>query len=251
MGEIKQPSAGNQALGQELVKAKQIINGFIYSCSHSLRGPLKSISGLVHLLQQGPASEEDPREYMKLILQSVGKMECLLQQLEEALENSKKELIIEPVDLNRMVGDVLNQVENESGFHRIKLTVNVDQSVYFYSDATRLQTVLLNLVSNAITFHDTLKDTPFIDIFIKATAASCTLQVIDNGIGMATEVQDRIFELFYRGSDRSTGSGVGLYVAKEVLKKMGGSISVNSEVSHGSNFFVWVPNLAASGSTSV
>jgi signal transduction histidine kinase len=245
MGAIQQPSAGNQALGQELVKAKQIINGFIYSCSHSLRGPLKSISGLVHLLQQGPCSEEHPHEYMKLILQSVGKMECLLQQLEEALENSKKELIIEPVDFKRMVEEVLYQVENESGFHRIKINVNVDQVVYFYSDATRLQTVLLNLVSNAITFHDNQKDTQFIDIFIKATAASCTVQVIDNGMGMPMEVQERIFELFYRGSDRSTGSGVGLYVAKEVLKKMSGSISVNSELHQGSNFFVWVPNLAA------
>lgn len=236
--------SGNLAIGHELVKAKEVINEFVQSCSHSMRGPLKSISGLVNLLQQSIRNgNEDPQVYLSLISQSVDKMETLLHQLEQFLENSKKDLTYEPVNLKAIIADVLHEVQQEIRYHNINVTVNVEQSGYFYSDSHRFRLILFHLISNAVIFYDEQKESKSLEIDVKATSSSCSFQISDNGIGMAYEIQNKIYELFFRGSDQSTGSGVGLHIVQEVLKKMGGSISVNSVSKQGSNFFVWLPNL--------
>jgi signal transduction histidine kinase len=243
MKTINYPSAHNQSIGYELVKAKEIINEFIYSCSHTMRGPLKSITGLINLLQtEIKSGNESPEKY---ILQSVCEMETVLKQLEQSLESSRKNLTIEPLDLEKMVNDVMSEVKKETNFSDIVVNIHVEQTAYFYSDTNCFRLILLNLISNAVNFSDNLKEQKVIDIIINATKRSCSIHINDNGIGISAEAQERIFQLFYRGSERSSGSGVGLYVVHEIVKKMGGSISVNSAVQAGSNFFVWIPNLAA------
>jgi signal transduction histidine kinase len=235
----------NLVIGHELARAKQIINEFVYSCSHSMRGPLKSISGLVNLLQTSIRSgTDDPQHYLRLISQSVDKMETLLHQLEQFLENSKKDLTSEPVQIKDVVDDILQQLQPDIRANNIYVSSQVDQTGYFYSDLHRFRLILFHLLSNAIIFSDENKGSRYVEIDINATSASCCVQINDNGIGIPYEIQHRIFDLFYRGSEKSPGSGVGLHIVQEVLKKMGGSISVNSVARQGSNFFVWLPNMA-------
>ena len=235
---------GTLPIGQELVKAKEIINEFVYSCSHSMRGPLKSIAGLVNLLHQtSNTTKEEACVYLNLISQSVEKMEILLGRLEQFLENSKKELTCEPINIKKMIEGVLQEFHQQMRFRNIHLIQHLDQTGYFYSDLHRFRLILFHLLANAIVFSDDHKETKTIEIIVKATSESCSIQMADNGIGMMNEIQNKIFDLFYRGSEKSTGSGVGLYIVKEVLIRMGGSISVNSAPRLGSNFFVWVPNM--------
>lgn len=246
MKTINYPSAHNESIGHELVKAKEIINEFIYSCSHAMRGPLKSITGLINLLQNDMnAGKEAPEKYCLLIMQCVSEMEAVLKQLEQSLENSKKNLTIEPVDLEYLVNDVVGEVKKATGITDINFNIQIEQTAYFYSDINCFRLILSNLISNAVNFNDDLKEHKFIDVLVNATKRSCSIHVNDNGIGIASDAQDKIFQLFYRGSEKSAGSGVGLYVVHEIVKKMGGSISVNSASMAGSNFFVWIPNLAA------
>lgn len=232
-------------IGQELMKAKEIINEFVNSCSHSMRGPLKSISGLVNLLQHSiDTGKGDSREYLAMIGQSVDKMETLLHQLEQFLVNSKKDLICEPIDIRSVVKDILQEVQPEIRQNKIEISMHVDQSGYFFSDIHRFRLILFHLISNAIVFNDEKKDLRTVEIDVKATSASVGVQISDNGIGIPYEIQNKIFDLFFRGSEKSSGSGVGLHIVQEVLKKMGGSISVNSVSKKGSNFFMWLPNMA-------
>jgi hypothetical protein len=242
---IPNPISDSASLGHELVKAKEIINEFVYSCSHSMRGPLKSMSGLINLLSQSIQNgSEDPQIYLSMMTESVGKMEALLAQFEDFLENSKKDLTHEPVDIRSIIKDILNEVQPIIDEHSLQVTINVDQSGYFYTDVHRFRLVFFHLISNAIQFCDREKPMRWIDINVKATSANCNIQVNDNGIGMPYEIHSRIFDLFFRGSEKSEGSGVGLHIVHEVLKKMGGSISVNSQPEEGSNFFVWLPNMS-------
>lgn len=238
-------TSGSTVLAHELVKAKQIINEFVYSCSHSMRGPLKSMSGLLNLLEQSfQNGKDDPGTYLSLMAESIHKMENLLQQFEEFLENSKKDLTHEPVDIRFTIASVLEEVKPLIDQYNIRVAITVDQVGYFYTDIHRFKLVLFHLISNAIHFHDEQKLSRCVDISVRATQASCNLQVKDNGIGMPFEIHGRIFDLFFRGSERSSGSGVGLHIVHEVLKKMGGSISVSSQPNDGANFFVWLPNMA-------
>src|SRR5688572_2624392 len=121
--------ATSSGLGYELVRAKEIINEFVYSCSHSMRGPLKSMSGLINLVRQSIVTgNEDPQIYLALMTESVGRMETLLQQFEDFLENSKKDLKHEPVDVQFIVRSILSEVQADIDRHGLRITVNVDQS---------------------------------------------------------------------------------------------------------------------------
>jgi signal transduction histidine kinase len=202
------------------------------------------MSGLINLLRQSiQTGNEDPQVYLSMMTQSIDKMETLLEQFEDFLENSKKDLTHEPVDIQSIISNILNEVQPVAEELALRITVNVEQSGYFYTDVHRFRLILFHLISNAIQFYDREKTARWIDIIVKATPANCNIQVNDNGIGMPYEIHARIFDLFFRGSEKSGGSGVGLHIVHEVLKKMGGSISVNSQMKEGSNFFVWLPNM--------
>jgi signal transduction histidine kinase len=240
MGEQKR----DQSIAQELAKAKNVIDKFLYGCSHTMRGPLKSISGLIKLLQNQEASE-DPHKHMELIQKTVNKMETILNDLEQFLVNSRRDLVIEPVSMSKTIDVILARYTKDSERLRIRFSKNIVQAVPLFTDLERLNLILVQLVSNALVFSDPGKTDKYIDIFVRVDENGCHIKILDNGMGMSSEIQKNIFQLFFRGTQQSQGAGIGLYVVNEVLRKMGGSITVNSEEGCGSSFFVWIPNLKA------
>jgi signal transduction histidine kinase len=240
MGEQKR----DQSIAQELAKAKNVIDKFLYGCSHTMRGPLKSISGLIKLLQNQEASE-DPHKHLELIQKTVNKMETILNDLEQFLVNSRRDLVIEPVSMSKTIDAILTRYTKDSERLRIRFSKNIVQAVPLFTDLERLNLILVQLVSNALVFSDPGKTDKYIDIFVRVDENGCHIKILDNGMGMSSEIQKNIFQLFFRGTQQSQGAGIGLYVVNEVLRKMGGSITVNSEEGCGSSFFVWIPNLKA------
>jgi signal transduction histidine kinase len=243
MKQMQQVIYSQPTLGQELTKAREVINQFINSCSHSLRGPLKSITGLNTIVKQAVKSgNEDPLMYIELIDQSVNKMESLLMQFEQFLETSKSTFTMEPVRLNDIVDEVLANAHASGRTSGIDIDVQINSQDCLYTDHNAVRLVLSNLLENAVIFHDDRKATKKISLVVKVTRACASINIVDNGVGIPTEAQAKIFELFYRGSEKSIGSGVGLYMVQQVLKNLGGSISFHSAEDSGSNFFVWMPN---------
>ncbi|NJR12468.1 HAMP domain-containing histidine kinase [bacterium] len=124
------------------------------------------------------------------------------------------------------------------------MQVSIDDKSDFYSDTTRIEIVLNNLLSNAIKYADTNRPNPFVDVRVDTNDLGVTICVADNGEGIAPEYLPRIFEMFFRATNRSTGSGLGLYIVSEIVHKMGGTIEVDSKIGEGSNFVVTLPDLA-------
>ena len=104
-----------------------------------------------------------------------------------------------------------------------------------------------NLISNSMKYANLKKDDPFIEVHVKASHEKAEVRVIDNGEGIPSEAQPKIFDMFYRGSARGMGSGLGLYIVKEALQKINGSISVVSEFGKGTEFVVEIPNMNHEG----
>ncbi len=229
----------------ELVKAKNAIEQFIYSCSHTMRGPLKSIAGLVYLLKNsGESPDVDPSYYLQSIETTVIKLEHVLNDLEQFLTNSSKEISTRPVEVKALINDVLDDFRGLIDEQQIEVVVTVKQLVPLYTEQSSLRIILSHLISNAIVYQDVKKKNKVLNIYLKADTSICIIHVKDNGIGMNDAVQSNIFRLFYRGSEKSTGSGVGLYIAHELINKMEGSIEVSSEPGKGSCFSVTIPNLS-------
>lgn len=245
MSAIQTTSHDYQTLATELIEAKKVIEKFINCCSHSLRSPIKTIQGLAYVLEQHDPSENDSKKLLKLIDDTALKMENVLTQLEQFLQNSKKEIVKESLDLDQLVRGVVLDYQHSLKARSIDLTVEVEQSQPFFSDSGKLRFILSQIVLNAIQFYDNEKTRSFINIKVNVLSSSCEISILDNGIGIQQESQDKIFQLFYRGSDKAQGPGIGLYAARVIIDKMGGKISVDSRLHHGTKFFLWVPSQAA------
>lgn len=228
----------------ELDKAKTAIEQFIYSCSHTLRAPLKSIAGLVFLLKNSDSiPESNTGEYLQSIERTVGKMETLLNELEQFLINSRHDIVADRVEAKSLVEDVLNDFKNQIESGNIKLKLNVQQTAVLYTDATRLRVVLSHIIANAVMFQAPGNRNKKIRISVTVSQGACKISVRDNGIGIDNEILPRICDLFFRGSQQSSGSGIGLYVVSEMVKKMGGLLSIRSIPESGTNVVVTFPNL--------
>ena len=112
----------------------------------------------------------------------------------------------------------------------------------FISDATRIRIILNNLISNAIKFHWLEGERkPYVRIALSMAGESYQILVEDNGRGIGEPHLQRIFEMFYRATDEAQGSGLGLYILKEAVGKLGGTVEAKSEVDKGTAFIILLP----------
>ena len=109
------------------------------------------------------------------------------------------------------------------------------------SDRSRLKAVLGNLVYNAVKYHDVSKKKRFVQVSAEIKENCIAVCVKDNGIGIAEEFKPKIYDMFFRASESSKGSGLGLYIVKETLDRLKGSITCQSVENEGSTFEISVP----------
>lgn len=228
---------------EELLKARKVIGLFINSCSHTMRGPLKSIEGLVNLLYEGKTySESETKTFLKLIQGTAQKLESTLDELEHLLENSHQIIHKKEVDFAEVLDQVITPFKLDIEREDIRLEVCIDQTIPFFADVSRLRIILSNIVNNAIHFRDDTKEVKEIHISVRTTPSESTIAISDNGIGIGPENHKRIFELFFRGTEKSRGTGIGLYVVQDMLTTMKGTIRVDSLLQKGSIFTINIPN---------
>ena len=116
----------------------------------------------------------------------------------------------------------------------------IDHLLELKADKVLVLSVFQNLIHNAINYCN--QDRPHVKIKVEKESNGIVLQVIDNGLGIQEAIRDRVFEMFYRGHPDSTGSGLGLFIVKNALEKMKGTINFESEVGKGTTFTVHIPN---------
>jgi signal transduction histidine kinase len=150
----------------------------------------------------------------------------------------------ERIDFSEIVNDITANLKYRSGIsdHDIDVRVNIQSDGYFYSDKNRIIIILNNLISNAIRYANPGAAEPFVAIKITTNEREADIVIEDNGIGIDKAFHEKIFEMFYRVSHNSVGSGLGLYLVKECLKKLSGTIKVESEKGKGTAFYISIPN---------
>lgn len=214
---------------------------FIYSVSHDLRSPLVSIMGVINIARM---ETPDPQItiYLNFIEHSVRKLDNFVQDLINISKNSATDIRIEPIKLRELISGIFDQLQYIENVKLIRKLIEVDAPVELYSDKERLSIVMSNLLSNAIKYHNMEQKDPFIHISIFVNEQQAVISLQDNGLGIGKQHLDRIFNKFYRASQASKGSGLGLFIVKETLEKLQGSIRVISDEGKGSIFTIIVPN---------
>ncbi len=222
----------------ELEQANTELDHFVYSASHDLSAPLKSIRGLVGISKLSNDLTEKEIYFAK-IEASVLRLELFIGEVLDYSRNKRLNVTTEPIQLRELFSEVFENMRYIEGFQRIKIDTSGIDVEEIQSDKMRLKIILNNIVSNAIKFQKQFQGhEPVIQIFTKSESDGVKIVVQDNGEGIKSELQDRIFNMFFRATQSAKGSGLGLYIAKEAADKMGGTLSVESEYGIGSKFIL-------------
>jgi PAS domain S-box-containing protein len=227
---------------RELQTRNHELDHYVYKVSHDLRAPLCSIKGLVSLLRE----ETDPaviQHYVSLIDKRVDKSDRFIQSVLDHSRMLNSQVQFSAIDFDALIGECFEELKYMECADRLKWRLNVVNQVPFYSDAFRLRIIFKNLISNAIKYMNLRRPDNFIWFTIATDANTLRLKVQDNGIGIDQAYIDRIFSMFFRATERSEGSGLGLYIVKQTVQRLGGTISLQSTLDEGTQFSIFLPNL--------
>jgi signal transduction histidine kinase len=226
----------------ELLKTNRELDRFVYSVSHDLRSPLTSILGLVSFIEE-ESQEDDTLEHIGMIRNSVNRLDEFIKNILSYSRNNRTGLEIVQIPLQKTATEIVNSLRSMKEAKEILFEIDIKEEYPFYSDRLRLNTLLENLVSNAIKYHKTAQTDSFIKIIGKSDQENLSLSIIDNGIGIASEHHKKIFDMFFRLSGKKNGSGIGLYIVKDTIQILRGSIQVHSEEGIGTTFNITLKNL--------
>ncbi len=229
------------AANAALQLTRQELEVFLYRASHDLRGPVCSLKGVVHLI----GLEEGYDSLVGLIAmmnQTMLKLEHAMESLLHYTNNRQNYLSCEKLDVLAIVERAIDYGRRLKGFDRMQIGMDIRDDLPFYSDSYRVQLIIQHLLANSIAFQDLANPEPFVKVSVTVEQDWATIRLEDNGVGMPAETVPHIFGRFVKGSEQSPGSGLGLYIVKEVLKKLDGNIGVVSASGKGTGFTVRIPN---------
>lgn len=231
-----------QQRNQELEKANAELERFIYSTSHDLRAPLRSVLGLIYIMQD-ETNPETLKTYLHMMRSSINRMDSFIHDVVDLSRNSQQDINREKIVLQPLVNEIFDSLRYLPGADRIDFSVAVTEEAIFYSDTNRLKIILSNLISNAIAYHNLRQEQPFVRIHARLRRKYGIIEVADNGRGIQPEHQQKIFNMFYRANDDTKGSGLGLYIVRETVEKLNGDVRLKSKPGAGSTFSIKILNL--------
>jgi signal transduction histidine kinase len=239
--EIQRKSQLLEKRNAELQKLNEELDRFIYSSAHDLKSPLASMAGLVHLAKREMNVPEHDHYFLRMQT-SIEKMEGFIRDITDYAKNKRQHIKTEKINLQAVVSDIFQSFQFIPQADLITKNIQIG-SGEFYTDKTRLEIILKNLISNAIRYADFEKEKPFISIETTQDKNFAVIKIEDNGIGIADEHIYKIFDMFYRASDYAKGSGIGLFLVRESVKMLRGTIAVESELCKGTTFILTLPSL--------
>jgi signal transduction histidine kinase len=213
---------------EELKMVNSELDRFVYSAAHDIRAPVSSVLGLINISEE-QEDIEIIKHYLSLQKSSLRKLDLFITDLINYSINKRREVANDLIDLPELVNEVIDQYKYLSNFSHIDIQKDIKLEAPFFSDKNRLKLILNNLISNAINYADLGKENPIIKIDIVVKDHSASVSVWDNGQGIASDQIKKIFEMFHRANKHSKGSGIGLYITKEAVEKLGGNIEVQSQ----------------------
>lgn len=234
----------------ELKKVNRDLEMFVHSTSHNLRAPLRSVLGLIDLSRQEIAAGK-----LDNVNQYYGLMENSIHALDDTIKlildySRTKQLVeeVEEINFEKMFEEIFNNLEHINSPEAIAREVKVFQGRPFYCSRMKLYLILLNIVSNAIKYYDPAKEKSYVRMQVRSGSEQAVIEIEDNGIGIPMELQQRVFDMFYRATESSEGSGLGLFIVKETVERLGGTIELSSTPGSGTTFRLVIPNYVSSAS---
>lgn len=225
---------------EELQKVNMELDNFVYSVSHNLRGPLMSVVGLLNLAKiLNKDNEMDGLHGM--MRSSLSKLDDTLKDIVEYSQNSRNDITRDKIDWSSLLESSFAGVEYLCPSGQLIRSQTLQTEVVFFTDIKRLEVIFNNLLENAVRYR-TKTGTLQISVDVRTSDESAVIILKDNGIGIGKDILPDIYTMFYRGTEESQGSGLGLYIVKEIVDKLKGAITITSAAGEGTTVTLTIPN---------
>lgn len=245
--ELEESNDALRANGESLVKTLDELSDrnfeldqLVYRTSHDLRSPLRSVLGLVNLYKlESPTAN---LEFIDKIEDRILKMDEFIKSMLNYSRASRMAIKNEIVDIEALINENIEGLEFLEGFKNMKITTKITGDTNtLITDHLRLKIILGNILSNAIKYRNQELDINKLSIHIQILKESTRLVFEDNGIGISEEYLGKVFDMFYRATEQSDGSGLGMYIVKQSIDRLGGTIDIQSELGKGTKITIDLP----------
>ncbi|HOZ69989.1 MAG TPA: HAMP domain-containing sensor histidine kinase [Chitinophagaceae bacterium] len=235
----------NDRLNNSLIKTNHELDNFIYIVSHDLRSPLLSTKGLIDLAKMKIDDREQVLKYLGLAGKSINNLDQIIHEILTYSRNARTEIQEEEFELKDVVKEIFDGLRFSAG-PGFSFQEEYSGETKIYADKNRLSTVLRNIISNSVKYKKKEIENPFVFLRFENNNHHCSFSITDNGEGIPLECQPRVFEMFYRGTSSATGTGLGLYICKEMLDKMDVLFAISSKPGEGTTFNIQLKKIATS-----
>jgi PAS domain S-box-containing protein len=233
--------ADEKFIGQynEIEKNNQELDRLVKILSHDLKAPMNSVHGLITLAKE----EKNPAEfgqYLTMMEKSLNKLETFTNDVIVSLK-SRGAVAFHEVSMRQLIADLMDELRYSNAASQMEFTNLVLEDCHLKSDPALLRSIFSNLISNAIKYRDTNKESQFVAVSCELHPLVIEFKVSDNGIGIPEEFHSRIFDSYFTVAQREDSNGLGLSNVKDSVVKLQGSIQVESQAGIGSTFTVQLP----------
>jgi len=223
---------------QQLIKTDEELSTFLYRSSHDLRGPIVTLIGLSQLAKM-EVNDEQSKNYFEKINKSCSHMLHFLKQLNDTNVIFRSLKVNNKLNWTKIITDVKNELQNIDPENRVRKELDIQINQFLYSDELMVKTIIQNLMENSILYHR--RTDPFVKLTLRYKNRTLIISIMDNGIGIDPSIQEKIFDMFFRGSEASKGNGLGLYLVQKAVDVLEGDIELKSKTMEFTEFIVKIP----------
>lgn len=224
-----------------LKKANQELDTFVYRVSHDLRSPLLAVIGLTQIARGNleKSADKTALKVIDMIGDKVRHLDEIIVSILHYSRNSRLAPSPSRWDIKKLLNSILSNAQQAE--KEIDVMINLNGTDEVYSDQMRWELIINNLLNNAVKYSDPSKENLWVSFELTQNDDHYRMVIEDNGVGIPEKAQQRVFEMFYRNSSIADGSGLGLYIVDDAVKKLGGKITLASEEHVGTRITISLP----------
>lgn len=216
------------------------LDSFVYRVSHDLKGPLSSMLGLRTIVKKD-ITDVKSLDYFDMYHSQAERLNEIVIGLIDLTRIKEKELIKTEVDFKQIIDKCINSFEHIPNLAKVQFDIRIQPDMEFCSDHRVITTIIQNLIENAIKYSKEDGQPNVVKIEVSMSNEKLELKISDTGVGIPDELMPQIFDMFFRANGAVSGSGLGLYILKNAVERLEGTVEAESEEDKGTCFQIKIP----------
>jgi len=225
---------------EKLKETNHDLDTFLYKMTHDIKGPTASVMGLAQVAKL-EVKEEKALEYLDHIEKRITRLDKIVIDLIQYTEITQQKVKPEVFEVNPLVEATMTKLSTRQNFAKVNWEIVIPEKVVVYSDRNMIATIFQNVMDNSMIYADTKKESSWCKVGVIPGPDQLVIRIADNGIGIRGEHHGKIYDMFFKGSHIAGGGGLGLYLVKNAIDKLGGTIELNSKLGEGAEFVFTIP----------